>query len=199
MVDVPNGSYKYSIANDFGGKLKSEQLQEEINASAIVTTLSYINTEDDEVDIRFIEEISAQDLVILDNLVSNHLPTVSKTNYSSATPTISKIKESTYSICGSFNYDPNIMGVLNSMDIVSRCDDKIDEYYFRLVNINNDKIIFEAGPYSNQKFENIEINNLSNIPTVSSILELHVKADGSKKKKDEAVTINSILFFHGNK
>jgi len=63
-----------SLANDFGGLLNQGQLHEEIEGSAIVANLLRVNLEDDVVTITFESSPIAGDLVILDGLVTTHVP-----------------------------------------------------------------------------------------------------------------------------
>lgn len=63
----PPFSYRYSLANDFpGGQLNSDKLAIAILGSPIVTPLQEIDDNDDEVDIVFIDQLSAADKTILD-------------------------------------------------------------------------------------------------------------------------------------
>jgi len=65
--------YTYSISVNFpNGKVASDRLTEEIQTSAIVTALVYINTVDDQCDIWFVDVLSAPDQILLDGIVAVH-------------------------------------------------------------------------------------------------------------------------------
>ena len=86
--------YTYSISTDFTGLLSgydvpaTDKLESEIQTSAIVTALDYINTSGDDCDIWFKDALSAGDETILDGLVAAHdgVPLVSPDNVVLSTP-----------------------------------------------------------------------------------------------------------------
>ena len=65
--------YTYSISGDFPNqKVNSDSLKNEIDESAIVTALSYINTNLDDCDIWFGDALSGGDETILNGIVATH-------------------------------------------------------------------------------------------------------------------------------
>jgi hypothetical protein len=65
--------YTYSVSQDFPNqKVNPDLLTEQIQDSAIVTALDYINVTGDDCDIWFKDALSAGDKTILDTLVANH-------------------------------------------------------------------------------------------------------------------------------
>jgi len=65
--------YTYSISQDFPNqKVDSDRLTKEIDESAIVTGLDYINTSGDDCDIWFDDALSGGEETILDTIVANH-------------------------------------------------------------------------------------------------------------------------------
>ena len=67
----------YSIANDtLNGAYAGDSLTSEIQASAIVTALDSINTEDDDLNIVFKDTLSGGDTTILDGIVAAHDGTI---------------------------------------------------------------------------------------------------------------------------
>jgi hypothetical protein len=62
------------IKYDYLKVINPTQLSEEIRKSSIVTALSYISTEGENVQIYFKSTLSQSDEDILDNLIANHLP-----------------------------------------------------------------------------------------------------------------------------
>ena len=65
--------YTYSIAEDFPhAKVDTSRLTQEIQASAIVTALDYINSSGDDCDIWFKDALSVGDETVLDGLVAAH-------------------------------------------------------------------------------------------------------------------------------
>lgn len=66
-------TYTYSINDDTAnGKVAPEKLQTEIEASSISTDLSLIDTSDDNLLIKFVDELSSGDETTLDSLVAAH-------------------------------------------------------------------------------------------------------------------------------
>lgn len=65
--------YTFSISSAFpNGKVAPDRLTQEIQNSAIVTALDYINTSGDDCDIWFKDALSAGDQTILDGIVATH-------------------------------------------------------------------------------------------------------------------------------
>jgi hypothetical protein len=65
-------NYTYSVASDLSAGVSVARLSEEINASAIATTLSYLTRDDDTLNIWFVDLISTGDETVLDGLVAAH-------------------------------------------------------------------------------------------------------------------------------
>jgi hypothetical protein len=66
-------SYQYSIANDtLNGLVNTGKIQDEIQNSAIIIALDYINTEGDNLNIYFKDALSSGDKTILDSLIASH-------------------------------------------------------------------------------------------------------------------------------
>ena len=65
--------YTYSISVDFPSQaVATDRLSQEIQDSAIVTALDYINTNGDDCDIWFKDQLSAGDVTVLDGIVAAH-------------------------------------------------------------------------------------------------------------------------------
>jgi len=64
--------YTYSIANDTLNGGVNEKLSDELNATAIVTTLDRIDTDDDVLDIYYADALSEGDETILTNAIAAH-------------------------------------------------------------------------------------------------------------------------------
>jgi len=65
--------YTYSISTDFPNhKVGTDRLLQEINFSAIITAVDYINTSGDDCDVWFKAALSSGDKTILDGLVAVH-------------------------------------------------------------------------------------------------------------------------------
>ncbi len=70
---MPATSYTYSISTDFLNQIvATDRLTQEIQTSAIVIALDYINTNGDDCDIWFKDVLSGGDETILDGLVAAH-------------------------------------------------------------------------------------------------------------------------------
>src|SRR5574338_92962 len=70
---MPATKYTYSISTDFPNQIvATDRLSVEIDNSAIVTALDYINTSGDDCDIWFKDALSGGDQTILDGLVAAH-------------------------------------------------------------------------------------------------------------------------------
>jgi len=64
--------YIYSLSSDFGGNINPTNLEDEIEASSIATTLSRISVIQDTVDIHFTSALSGAEETTLNGLIATH-------------------------------------------------------------------------------------------------------------------------------
>lgn len=100
--------YTYSVSGDFPNqKVNSNQLTQEIEASAIATVLDCININEDVCDIWFVDALSGGDQTILNGIVAAH----QGTETSGATQTVTRWAQSTttdndYQVKATLNSQP---------------------------------------------------------------------------------------------
>lgn len=186
-------TYNFTKSGDFNNNLKSAQLHNEINESAISTTLLRIDTIDDNVYIVFENALSGSDETLLGTLVSSHTPILGRSQFTYITPNTSVVTNtSEYTQCISFSYSNDLMGDINEIEFVTK---STGPYSIRLVNTNNADVICEETDYDNNKYETMNIVNINYSTETDTILELQVKLNNKKKDK---VYINSMILYHGN-
>lgn len=187
--------YEFSISTDFGGNIKTSQLLTEIQESAISNNIIRIDTDDDTVYIIFDAELSSGDEIILNNLVSAHVPEINLNSYVKVQIFTTQPSNDTYTDIGSFRYNPNI-GTLKGFGFIAKCDKRINGYDFRVVNLSNSAVLCESTGYDNNEIATFNIFEVDNIPTDESILQAQIRSYGSSKRKNDVVSIYEIIMYY---
>jgi len=191
-------TYTKSLSGDFGGNLNTSQLFNEIENAEIGPSCVTVKNESDDVELIFTSSLTSGEQTILDNLVSNHVVDTSKPhdNFFTITPKNEKIKEKSYRKIGTFKYDgSNQIGLIDYIEVISYKDSKIDSYDIRVIDRNNDVILASAN-FTNDISEICDLGTISNIPTEKTILEIHGRQNGGKKKS--YLYIENITVYYNN-
>lgn len=185
----------YSKSTDFGGQLNTSQLQDEINADAgITTTLSYIETVDDTVNVVFASTISAGEKTTLDGLVSTHTPdnTPVIVSQSTISPKADAFKASSYMRAATHAFQPSEL-TLEYIKVVSYMDSSATSYDVRIRDIVNNLDIASAN-FTNTSEQINDLGAISNIPATETILEVDIRRNGGTGKS--YAYLSSIDFYY---
>jgi len=183
----------YSITTDFGGSVSISQLDQEIQDSSIVTSLLGINRYGDTIDIVFSSTISTGEKTTLDGIVSAHTPvtTASFTPFS-VYPARNTYRSSIYSRVASHKFYGTSYSIY-SISIFSFMRSDVTSYDIRVLNISDNSII-ATGNFSNTAEDYLDLGTISNIPTVDTEIEVHVKKNGGSY-----VSVLEVIFNLTNK
>jgi hypothetical protein len=188
-------SYNYSILGDFqGGLVNTEQLTNEVKASEISSTCIGITTVDDVMSISFSSSLSAPDIITLDSLVSNHVY-VSPKSYTSLYQifprSITFNNMNVYKKICSVIYNGDDELPLTKISVVSQQENTSGSYCIRVYDSTSNKILAER-TYNNTEFELHDIINLTNIPTINSIIEIQ----GKKLTTEGHYHVENVMFYN---
>lgn len=187
-------SYVYSNTDDFMNLFNDLALQVEINSSDIATNLSEITQEGDVITIIFDNSLTSEEETILNGIISNHLKILSSyvldfikrayvegNNRDTFTPSVNKISSESYTKVGTYKYEGTSSNkIMIKIAISSYMESRNNgDYDIRLYDSTNNKILGEIKELENEKTELKTINNLSNLPSNDSIIEVQVRV--SKK------------------
>ena len=168
--------YTYNLSHNFNNDCNATQLHQEIK-DAVNTEILSINITGDSMDIYFRNTLSFSEHTILTNIINSHKPNMLVyTNIVNLPIDINPIKEEYYVSITSFLYSTN-KNIVN-IKIYSYMEDNGESYNIRLININNNKLIFEQ-QFSNTDDVCQEINNINNLPLEDSLFELQCKVNAN--------------------
>lgn len=189
-------SYNYVLSISFASGIDPRALHNEIadNPSIHPHIISItVDEDDDDVEISFDAGLSGSEVTALNSLITNYVYvsvfTTDITYSSSIVPYEYKYYNKDYTIVCRIPYDSD--RILNSVDIISHMNSKIDEYSIKITNITKDKEL-GTSTFSNTVSSINSITSLINLPTERNLLELSVKCDGASKSR--YVTINTVTF-----
>lgn len=179
----------YSIIVDFSGGISISQLDDEIRNSAIVTSLNGINKYGDTVDIIFSSTITSGEKTILGGLVSVHTPqsNVSFTPFT-VYPTKIKYNLPAFKRVVSNKFYGNNYNIV-SINFFGCMHTNTTSYDVRVVNMNNGTII-ASGNFTNTYEAFNDLGTISNVPTIETEIEFHVKVNGGGYVHIEEITYN---------
>lgn len=105
-----------------------------------------------------------------------------------------KIVSTTWSKVTNFNFNPAI-GALSIIKInsIKNSNDTFD-YSLRIVDLNNGIVIQEQTGLNNQQEASVSFDSLSNIPTKSTIFEIHAKLDSENKTGGMVVNSFELIY-----
>lgn len=197
-----------SLNDDFGGEFNHSQFHDEIVNSLIVTEFDGIISSVDEIQLLFTSELTIDEEVILDGLISNHVP-IYRT-FEEEFPTINIVfkkseefkKQNVPEILSVFNYN----GSLKTKDpknegyIIHNGRSKSSQYEIEIIlrDITNNvdilnvsltgdgnKNSFKANPTSET-----ELPPLQNLPTEQAMLQLSYRLVEGERGKFYSIVIN---------
>ena len=142
--------------------------------NGISTIVHNVYVSGDVITITFQEDLSSEEITILDNIVGSHLPREFKNSLPIVFQPI-RIKNTNYQTILSFfingkNNDQDI----ESVKIVSKKINGNGNYYIRLYDSTNNKILFEQS-FTNTSYEMFTMDSLSNVPDEEAVLEIQAK------------------------
>ena len=196
--------YLKSLSSDFSGNFNPDRFYVEVMASNISNvSSSYLGTtmKDGEIEIIFNSELSSEDLIILNNIISNHqysMPVIMKNKYISVYPSnLKKQKKTAYTVVTNFNYrGSDAIGSINYIEAISHMDSTVTNYKIRVVDKNTGNILVEKTGLNNTTPELFDLGTITNVPSVNSMLEIHVYKNSTKDT--DFVYIDEILIYYGN-
>lgn len=173
----------YSKEDDFGGNIAEGQLHEEILAeSGITTTLLGISTDEDVVTIIFESTISSDEKTLLNNIIENHTPQspyMPKKYIKVSAPDITNAYTNTdvYFIMMSTMLPNQISAKITNIYLTSKSTGNLTSYDVRVYNVTEDKTLATKNLTNTDKAIN-SMGTISNLPTTTSIIEIHAKRNG---------------------
>jgi len=193
-------TYTKSLSTDFSGVLNSSQLHSQIKGNTLISSANLIgiNTSNDIVNIVFDTNLSVGDETMLDNIISNYNPDLSKPKKQFFTISGQSVKDKTnsYVLSRTFNYEgSDNIGIINYIEIIAKKDVQVNNYNLRIINSSTGDILAEKIGLTNNNFQVIDLGDVSNIPLEKTILELQVKKSDNSSKE---IKIESIIVYYGN-
>ena len=178
-----------------------EKLHSEVKSEPGITAkIKGINKTGDNIDIIFDRDLTPDEHIALDNLVTSHINTDPKKKqiFYNITPKKSDITtKNSYTQVSIFKYGgSNIIGPINYIEIISNKDPDVTSYDVRVINIKTGDIIAEKTEMTNNSLEIHDLGTISNIPTTAGIFELQAKKIGESRKS--SIHIESIIVYHNN-
>lgn len=186
----------YSVSSDFGGSINLSQFHQEIDDESGITTAFIGLTKDgDDIEIIFEEEPSSGEQTIITSLISSHVPDFSKPriNFFPVFPESRKTKNSNYTTIATFEYPgSNKIGIINYIDVFSKCKKNGETYDIRVINYENSDVLVESTGLNNTDYQTIDLGAITNIPSTKSILEIQMRSS----KHD--CYLQQALIYHNN-
>lgn len=183
----------YSVINDFGGTVPdlSGLHSEIVENVGILKTLYGITYYDDVIDIEFDLTLSAGEKTVLDGIISGYVYSETKTTDLSIViiPKTSSTKAKSYRRIAVYKFPATSYATAN---IVSYMDSTATSYDVELFDQTNHQILLQKN-LTNTIESNQQLGELTNLPSESFLLEIHVKVNGSGKKNKvyiESININ---------
>lgn len=187
---------------DFVKHFNTQQLKQEIENSGIVSQCYGISSVDNIVTVYFSIPLNSSDENILNTLFANHVPVYNnappKNKYVSVYPSnLKKQKKNAYTVVTNFNYrGSDSIGSINYIEAISYMDSTVTNYKIRVVDKNTGNILVEKTGLNNTTPELVDLGTITNVPSVNSMLEIHVYKTGTKDT--DFVYIDEILIYYGN-
>lgn len=184
-------SYTFSLSSNFNGNLFAHQLYTNIDNSVSITkNIVGIDTNGDNVIITFDQELSGSEVTTLNNLVSSYtyVP-LNRYRIDNMNPSYSVIGLTFTNINTSFYFDIENMTEILCVKVLGNITS--NSYQVRLYDITNSKLM-ATGTFTNTTPVMNNLGTISNIPTTSSLLEVHVKSSSLLS----TVTINKVIIYY---
>lgn len=174
------GEYFYSLINDFGSQLNSDQFNDEIKNETWGVNFLGLRINDDNVIIVFDGSLTTEEQNTLNTLVNNHNAVMELEFSKDVTliPSIDKFRLNLYTLCLSY-YFCGSCGI-KSIKIYSYMDPNTTSYDIKIVDITNNHVI------ASNNFNNIvpilnDIGTISNIPNGKAVFDVLIKKNGGSQ------------------
>lgn len=103
------------------------------------------------------------------------------------------IKNTNYTRYGVYGYlGSNTLLPINKICVISYSDNNVSSYNVRIFNVTNSTVIAEA-TFSNKSEQLLDMGTISNVPTGSSLLEIHLKVNSAT---GNASVYSSMVIFY---
>lgn len=186
-----------SLATDFGGSVRLDQLHREISESENITTEFYgITLSEDVVTFQFESTPDSGELTELDSLISAHTPDYRKQRkiFFTVYPEDRNIRTTDYSTIATFEYlGSDLIGLIDYIDVITKVSS--GSYNVRVVITDNSQILSEVKELDNKRYQTIDLGTLSNIPSDRSILEIQVSVND---RKSTAYLQQAIVYYNNS-
>lgn len=181
-----------SKSTDFNSNLDPGYLQEQILANVNITTaIASIMLENDDVYIKFVSDLSANEITELNNIVSNYVPFVPPpekgTNvFSCPMQNNFSMRAGSWTKFMSFIYQGSkIVDSLATCKVYAWKDSSVTTYQFRLQDITNNKTLFISELCTNETPAIIDGGSVANVPIDYAVLEFQLQVIGGSGKNRE--------------
>lgn len=154
----------------------------------------YINA-DSQIHVIFEQELSLEQLNILNNIINEynpphelHIPFLNET----ILMTNPIISTNVYSVIGTYYYSVNNLQTdvfISSFTIIASVKGNIS-YKIRIYDAINDNLLCETNSLNNNNLQIIKINDISNIPSNDTLLEIQGLVSGNNTCNVKLVQIN---------
>jgi len=187
---------------DFVKNFNISQFEQEIANSGMVSQYYGISSVDNVVKLTFSIPLNGSDENILNTLFTNHVPVYNndpqKNKYVSVfSSNLKKQKKNTYTVVTNFNYrGSEAVGSINYIEAISYMDSTVTNYKIRVVDKNTGNVLVEKTGLNNTTPELFDLGTITNVPSLNSMLEIHVYKNSTKDT--DFVYIDEILIYYGN-
>jgi len=192
-------SYIYSLSNNFDGQVKLDQLHQEIENIGITgANFIGITQTSNEIAVIYDNELNIDEQIVLDDAIANHIPDNSppRNNFINYSPTIAKVQSTSYTKVGSIFLDNSKLEI-TYIDVVAFKGNNQASYNIRIYDTINDNVIVESTNLTNTESSIINLGNLSNIPSTSTVYEIQAKLSAlTGSPASRHVTIDQVLFYY---
>jgi len=189
-------TYTKSIATDFGGNFRSDNLVSEINAQSFTPNLLRVDRTGDVVNMVFDASLSGGEETILNNTVIPNHSAVVPVFYKGTINNVlrnNQINSSTYKRVSSFIYEgSNTIYTISKILSVGYMDSGVTSYSILIEDITHNNVISE-NTFTNTTEQILALTPINNIPTTQSKIEISVKKIGGNNSK--YANVESVTFY----
>lgn len=181
-------SYTYSISTSFSNGINLDNLKTEIESNITINkTLKGIRHNNTDIVIRFNATLDTAEQTELETvIIPNHNTSVSVVStYNVISPQIEKIKISSnkYTVIASFIYDGSLFKGISRVKILTELGGKSGTYDIKIYDKTNHNVLQEKTGEANTDKSIIKFDNLTNVPTNDSIIEISAKGTSKTNLK----------------
>lgn len=173
-------TYTYSYINDFSSNFAQYQFHSEIVAeSGITPNLLQVDMGEDEIKVIFESVLSEGEEIILNNLVSEHVPVLIGSKIANIHIHNQETTTSIYEVKTSFSFPGTIYWRNPShIQVISVMDTGGTSYDVKIYNVTNNNQIAITNLNNTEEMIN-DLGTLSNLPESPAIFEVHAKVNGN--------------------